>query len=267
MAVTDYEKSKLKEFFLACNQMIDGRFILSDVKIQNILSAISNSEILYNLFANCLMDFDYRQEFKKAKSSAKVNGANFVLPDDEKKIIAFVFCLLLDVENGKINLQNFINENFYSADGYNISYKNFAINILLVFKNSVLNELEVDETGELIKSQSKILEENQINMEEVIRESKINSLKEKSKILFAKLLVSLNDLYSTVLRDNKIRLEQKEEVYIIIKGLNEAVRLENLRLINALIIPLEYLIGKNKVVKNSYDIVKENLLEVYSLYN
>ena len=136
---TDIEKKNLKNFFQACNEMINGRFILSDVKISKILNSIANSNVLYDLFAKCMVDFNYKSEFRNAKVTNKVNGGYFVLPTDEKRIIALVFCFLIDVDNNRINLQNFINENFYSPDGYNISYSNFALNVLVPFKNSVSN--------------------------------------------------------------------------------------------------------------------------------
>ena len=39
MNITNEEKPKIKQFFDAVNEMIDGRFILSDIKVANILKA------------------------------------------------------------------------------------------------------------------------------------------------------------------------------------------------------------------------------------
>jgi hypothetical protein len=54
MRYPETENIKIKNFFDACNEMIQGRFILSDIKISKILKAIANSEVLYDLFAQVL---------------------------------------------------------------------------------------------------------------------------------------------------------------------------------------------------------------------
>ena len=58
-------------------------------------------------------------------------------------------------------------------------------------------------------------------------------------------------------------MEQKEEVYIIVSALNEATRIQNIRIINALIIPLEYVLKKNKKIRPYYNVVQDDLCEIY----
>lgn len=262
MAVfNDNEKQKLKDFFNACNEMIDGRFILSDIKISKILNAIANSTVIYDLVAKCMVDFNFKSEFRNAKVSNKTNGGYFVLPTDETKIVALVFCFLLEVDNNHINLQNFINENFYNADGYNISYSNFALNMLVPFKNSVLNLLNINENGEEVKLFNEEVTTNQIVMDGFGEED--YEVTPDEKILYANLLRALNQLFSAVKREEKIKEDNRAECIIVIKAIKEAIHLENLKIINALIIPLNYIIGKNKRLKPYFDDLQESLLDFY----
>ncbi|MBE5746545.1 MAG: hypothetical protein E7359_04635 [Clostridiales bacterium] len=256
MSISSSEKSKIKDFVKACNEMIGGRFILSDIKIARILECIASSEILYNLFAKCLINFNFRQEFKSALSTNKVNGGYFVLPNEQNKIVALVFCLLIEVDNQKINLQSFINDNFFSPDGYNISYSNFAHNVLIPFKSCVLMLLNVNEDGEALNEEDNTYDA-QVSIEDV-------ELDATSKLLFANLTRAVNDLCSAVRRKGKLKKEQKEEIIIIAKAMNEAIKLENFKILNALIIPLEYILGKDKVLKNYYNDVKESLIKLYN---
>ena len=263
---SEEEKRNLKTFFTACNEMINGRFILSDIKIQKILNAIASSSVLYELFAKCMVDFNFKNEFRNAKVSNKVNGGYFVMPDDQQKIIALVFCFLIDIDNGRINLQNFINENFFSSDGYNISYSNFAINVLVPFKSSVASLLGVDENGE--NSEFEMDEENtqQIAMEGVVEEPQqpeINTKECDSKLKYANLLMALNQLYSAVKKDKKLKDDSKQELIIIIKAIKEAITIEKLIFINALVIPLEHTLVKNKNLKNYYLEFKNSLMAFY----
>lgn len=254
MKYPESENIKIKNFFDACNEMIQGRFILSDIKISKILKAIANSEVLYNLFAEVLSDFKFKEEFENAKTPNKVNGGYFAVPEEDEKIVALVFCILLEVDNQKMNLQNFVNDYFYSPEGYNISYSNFSLSVLVPFKNAVLNLLGCNEDGTPIKE-----EEEEVEPEEEEIEEEPNH---KQKILFANLKMSLNELLSVIIK-SKISYEEKEELKIIINALFEAIEMESLIIINALVIPLEHMIGKNKQVKFYYNDFKECLVQFY----
>ena len=254
MKYPESENIKIKNFFDACNEMIQGRFILSDIKISKILKAIANSEVLYNLFAEVLSDFKFKEEFENAKTPNKVNGGYFAVPEQDEKIVALVFCILLEVDNQKMNLQNFVNDYFYSPEGYNISYSNFSLSVLVPFKNAVLNLLGCNEDGTPIEE-----EEEEVEPEEEETEEEPNH---KQKILFANLKMSLNELLSVIIK-SKISYEEKEELKIIINALFEAIEMESLIIINALVIPLEHMIGKNKQVKFYYNDFKECLVQFY----
>ena len=52
--ITSEEKENLVGFFNACSEMIDGRFILSDTKVSNILKSVVKSELLYKLYSDCI---------------------------------------------------------------------------------------------------------------------------------------------------------------------------------------------------------------------
>lgn len=253
MKYPESENIKIKNFFDACNEMIQGRFILSDIKISKILKAIANSEVLYNLFAEVLSDFKFKEEFEKVKTTNKVNGGYFAVPQDDEKVIALVFCILLEVDNQKMNLQNFVNDYFYSPEGYNISYSNFSLSVLVPFKNAVLNVLGCNEDGTPVEEEEEV--------EETIEEEEAEP-NHREKILFANLRMSLNELLSVILR-SKINEEEKEELKIIINAMFEAIEMESLKIINALVIPLEHMIGKNKQVKFYYNDFKECLVQFY----
>lgn len=256
---------KLKIFLDCCDELIAGKFIMADSKVSKLLNSIATCESLYNLFAKCLLNFNYKQEFRSAIRTQLVNGGLFVLPEENDKKIALVFCLLLDLDNQKFTLQNFINEYFFNGDGYNLSYKAFSYNVLVPFKNAILSELHVTEDGENLEHMI-VSEDKMGNSANNISNNEI-SINDKNKILFANLVVAVNDLYAAVLKDTKVKADQKNEVFIIVNAIKEALKIENIKIVNALIIPLEYLLGKNKKVKIQYDNVKMCLIKIYNLYS
>lgn len=256
--ITEEERQNLVDFFNACNEMIDGRFILSDTKVSNILKCVVKSERLYNLYSECMQGFRFARELENSRADNPANGGYFQMPTEEKDIVAFVTCLLLEVDKRNINLQTFVTDNFYSADGYNISYSNFALTMLVEYKTAVKHLLNVDDEGREIVDEDFM--ENQVTMEEVEEEVKAN---DNTKILFANLMLSIEELQHMINEDSKFKFSQKEELLIVLKALNRAVHLEDLLLINALLVPLEYVLGKNKKYREPYDKLKLLIADIY----
>ncbi|MGN0961649.1 MAG: hypothetical protein ACI4PF_05580 [Christensenellales bacterium] len=256
--ITEEERKNLVDFFNACNEMIEGRFILSDTKVSNILKSVVKSEKLYNLYSECMQGFRFAQTLESCKASNPANGGYFQMPQEEKDIVAFVTCLLLEVDKRNINLQTFVTDNFYSADGYNISYNNFSLMVLVEYKTAVKNLLNVDDEGRELESDD--LSEGQVTIDETIEEVKAN---ENTKILFANLMLSIVELQNLINEDTKLKFAQKEELLIVLKALNKAVHIEDLLIINALLVPLEYVLEKNKRYKQSYEKLKMLIADIY----
>ncbi|MBQ7352357.1 MAG: hypothetical protein IJW59_05840 [Clostridia bacterium] len=255
---TDEEKQNIVDFFNACNDMIEGRFILSDTKVSNILKSIVKSETLYDLYSRCMNGFRFAHTLEFCKASNPNNGGYFQMPREEKDIVAFVTCLLLEVDKRNINLQTFVTDNFYSADGYNISYNNFALLVLVEYKTAVKNLLGVDDKGNVIETED--FSSNQVSIEETVEEAKAN---ENTKILFANLMLSIVELQNSINEDSKIKYNEKEELLIVLKALNRAVHIEDLIIINALLVPLERSLSKNKRHKDLYDKLKLLIADIY----
>ena len=127
---TIQEKNIIIESLNILDELIGGKFILFDTKISKLLKSIASSEALYGLFAKCIIDYDFAKALKLGEEYHKIQG-QFYLSDVKSEIIAFVFCFILEVNNKKINLQSFVNNNFFSPKGYNYSYLNFSRNILV----------------------------------------------------------------------------------------------------------------------------------------
>lgn len=261
MDTKEQEQKKIKEFFEACNELVSGKFILSDIKISRMLKSIATCQTLYNLFSKCLLNYNFDRELKKARVSNKVNGGYFQMPEDQKNIIALVFCLLLEVDKGNINLQSFVTENFYNPDGYNISYSNFSINVLVPFKNAVLNMLRVREDGTPIPPEEKV---DQVSMEEIMEEKKVPIAPDyDEKMLFVELRKSLNELYSVAKRTKKLNVENRDNMLTILDAIHEAINLENLQIVNALMIPTKHYSEKDKEMMAYYHEMIDILLKFY----
>jgi len=258
MTITEEERLKIVDFYKACDEMIEGRFILSDTKVSNILKCVVKSETLYNLYSKCMKEFNFQSILDRCIATNSGNGGYFVMPDDEKEIIAFVTCFLLEVDKKNINLQVFVTDNFFSSDGYNISYNNFALTVLVAYKTAVKNLVGVDEKGKIVENED--FTENQVTIEETIEKVETD---QNTKILFANLVMNITELANAINDESRLKYNEKEELIIITKALHRAVHMEELLIINALLVPLEHMLVKHKKLKKIYEYIKLLIADIY----
>ena len=136
--VSNEELSKISQFIASVDDMINGKFILADVKITKVLNMIANSEELYRYISECMVGFDFSREFHRAEVKNNLNGGTFSAPSEPEKLVSFVFCVLVECDAKRLDFYNFINENF-SKDGKCSAYKLFATTLLVPFKETIAN--------------------------------------------------------------------------------------------------------------------------------
>lgn len=132
----DQNNLDLKAFNDSCDDFLNGKYILAEYKISAILKAITNSDKLKNIISSCIENYNFSEHFKQ------VVGENHVisLPDNAKGIIAFCFSLLYNIENKAIAFFDFLSAYYGYNDISGVeSYKTFAVNIILPFKEAINN--------------------------------------------------------------------------------------------------------------------------------
>lgn len=125
------EAKEIELFTKACDKMIDSKYIMVDKRIADVLKSIAECKPVYNLIAECMINFNFDKQFK-----AGTTGNEFVLPEDPKDLVAFVFCLLNCLDDKKININDLLMR-FYSHDNQISSYTSFNNNVILKFRNAV----------------------------------------------------------------------------------------------------------------------------------
>ena len=124
------------DFEKACYDLIHTRYILADKKISGLLQQIAKNKNLYALIANCMQDFDFKSVFNQAKAAGG-DGRALVLPTECKKIIAFVFCLLLSFDTNQTDFKKFLHTFYHSVEGPNAEFEKFAHHVIVPFCASV----------------------------------------------------------------------------------------------------------------------------------
>ncbi|MDR1906307.1 MAG: hypothetical protein LBQ27_05300 [Clostridiales bacterium] len=115
----------------ACRDLMSTKLILSSGKIAEILKVIATNDILKNVVADCMVDFNYERELKNCYYDFG-SKLRFRLPPSSKKVVALVVNLLYDFDSGAINFVEFITNSFHDVRSED-SYKNFGDNVLTPF--------------------------------------------------------------------------------------------------------------------------------------
>lgn len=86
----------LNQFNIACEQLLNGKYILIDIKISSLLKILDESEKLKNIISNSLSkyNFNFNNELTE----------NIVLPENDIEIVSYVYTFLYKLKNGDLNL-------------------------------------------------------------------------------------------------------------------------------------------------------------------
>lgn len=128
----------LNNFTAACEEVMNCKFIVAEIKIMKLLKCVAESLPIYNEIENALKDFNYEYEFQKCKIPNEDGGYELVLPVEATKKVALIFRILYDIDAKNIDLQKFINDYFvFDGEPYE-AYKNFCNKIIRAFMENIV---------------------------------------------------------------------------------------------------------------------------------
>lgn len=131
---------QLNRFFLACEKLMNEKYNVADSRIAEVLKAIAESRALTDLFSAVTERFDYpsaKKTYLRFPATAGAFHGKALLPKDRGEAIAFIFCLLVDMDAGRIKLDDFLLRYFYEDGSYTASYALFTERMLRPFHDIV----------------------------------------------------------------------------------------------------------------------------------
>lgn len=220
---------ELKPFNNACDEFVNGKYILVDIKIASILKLIAEDEKLTNIINSCLNDYDFDSQYKQL-IRAENSQSYIALPETDKDVVAFVYNLLYCFKSKKIDLYKFLQTHFNTENISGKDYEDFAKMVIIPFKNSV----------NTIYSKRHVLVETSDYQNNYY-----------NKIMTTiKLIVKNLDAY-------KLNMNQKEEFTMMLNSLYLASEKNDKKLVFSLMIGLDYFTKINKKARNAYLTLEE----------
>lgn len=140
----DSVELQIRNFLSKCEDVTKSQFILAPYKIGELLRAVAISPVLVSFFEANVRNFDYLQAQEKYMIPSPENDgkATLILPDSDAEKIAFIFCILADIDNQTVNFNGFL-QTFYLADdgSYARAYLLFCRQIIRTLQTLVYEEL------------------------------------------------------------------------------------------------------------------------------
>ena len=131
--------NEIAYFTDSVNTLIEGKLILIDKHIAQVLKCVAASPTLCRTLSETVKTMSYATEFSRARVTwTRSDGTvecSQKLPVDRNRLFAFVVCLLTEVDAGRRNILDFLKE-YYSAEDNDRSYARFADEVLKPFKHA-----------------------------------------------------------------------------------------------------------------------------------
>ncbi|MGD9901374.1 MAG: hypothetical protein AB7S44_02420 [Spirochaetales bacterium] len=250
------------DFISSMNNLINGKFILADVKIAEVLKKIEDSEALFRFVSESLINFSFEKELRKAEIKNRFNGGVFKLPNESHLIVALVFCLLVEFDAKRIDFYDFIKENFPTLDNKG-DQKAFSETILVPFRDIIARffGLSKEDNEALIKElKAEIVKEQQ---EEERQQEILEVEKTREDTLFENITQIEQNILQIVEDDIKIKEGVREDLIFILKAMIYSNKYQDLKIVNALLVSFESMSHKIASIKFVYSELKQILLDYY----
>lgn len=168
-------KNELGYFTDSVNKLIEGKLILVDKNIAQVLKCVATVPALCKCLSDTVRTTSYVTEFSRARVTwTKPDGsveARLKLPAKRNRLFAFVVCLLTEVDSGRRNFLEFLKEYYHEADS-NVGYEKFVNEVLRPFKQAGETILHTVDP-ESLNVESAIRAERYFNGEKVYIESSV----------------------------------------------------------------------------------------------
>lgn len=132
-----YTQADIQPFIDACDTMARSKFILVDKRIGDILKSIATTKPVYNAIAEAMINFNWVASWKTATNKV----GELVVPEESSKLIAFVFCLLKNIDANKVNINDVLIKYCSNDEDKRSSYVVFCEKTIIPFKEHIIDKL------------------------------------------------------------------------------------------------------------------------------
>ena len=241
-------EESLNNFCRAVDGLMESKYLFANSGVYDVITVINSSKLLSDLFKYFTEDFNFYETY--ARCCVNENGVkSFNLPARNTDVIAFVYCLLREINYSRFQLSDML-EYFGVDKNYEACYMSFCKTVLAPFRsytyqigmqiiNSVQFPGEGEEVEEIVpvvveKPQPVVEPVNVVNEveelnavssnEEVAIQSEANAVyhvQPINKVTFSRTIYRLLDLDKLAITQSHTSRDDKEELIYVLELFNK----------------------------------------------
>ncbi len=217
--------------------MLDSKFIMAANCISSILKTIASVPCLTQYLIKCSQNLDFDLMMSQCTQSSK-----FVLPSNQKEIVAFVSQLLFKFDRKEIDLTKFI-KNYYPAKDFESSYKTFTQEIIapyiLAFSGITREESEA---------------QAEVNLDNMTLLQAVRS----------QIIQYIQTMVDVIVNDNSLKEEVRDDYLTMLNGFYYSFEISNTKMIKVCWIGLKSVLASYKS-SASYMMAIDKILQDYAI--
>lgn len=255
---------KVEKFVADCNDMLSGRFLDFNKKVENIFRSMTESEDILTFLTDNISDINDEEVFDRAfMIDAKTKNGKLSLPSEEKEKLALFVYVINEISSRKINSNKFLETYFKGGQG--TPTQMFLNKIIEPLKNMIADFFKVDKNLTLAELSNKPEEEETFEEEEEDDELNYEEeyTKEDALTLALNNVIRVCDEIVAKLKFERRHEGEVEDFNFMINTLKRACELKDMLIVNGLILGINYLSRK---IKSTKYLVNELNEIVYNIY-
>lgn len=250
-------KSQVNDFLTKCAELKNCKFIMAPTKIKDLLKSVVNSRALYDLFTSVSTDFDYAGAKSRClieKNDGYGVRGKLVLPESSRERLAFIFCLLVEIDRDSINFNWFLQKYFSDDGSYYGSY--------LAFCERVIDPLERIIRGVFA---SDLEDERRSSAHAADKSSATAQTRAKPVVLSSNAAQTLSVINLLIAQEKQFILESaipaddKETGYKMLTQIYNCLKERAFEVANSLVCGYNYYILYNNTISSNVQMLFENI--------
>lgn len=248
----------VEKFVIECNDMLTGKFLDLNKRLDKFLTVMTKSEDLLDFLADCLAEFDEEKEFSKAFATDKSGNVKVTIPSDDKKKAGLFVTIFNDIINNKINANQFLET--YFVDKKMTSMQNFLDKVIRPYRDVICKYFEVSPSVTLDDIRKQLEEERMQQVEEE-KQVEVEELPHLQELMNE--TIKLANQILAMLKFEKKKTDLLDDIEFIANSIIKACEVGDLMIVNGLVVGLNYASRKMKGIKNLVTDLNDMILDYY----
>lgn len=255
------DNNKINNFLTSVQNLLDSRSVFAYGYISELLNSVAECNEVYNVIAQCMVNFDFISEWQAAVSEDTLR-----LPLQPERRIAFIFSMFTNIDDRNLDLDKIL-EHYYSNHEDITSFEVFKQEVVIEFRNLILAALGLPLDYENMMDNSDYYQTEPVGVTEEMElpdadevdsdsgeetdETEQTPEPDENEEDIGELLTLVSELKQEIRAAKKVKgtILSKTDLISIVSTLEYAAKTKSIEYFYALVLSIKQVTVKNKKLK------------------